>query len=158
MNSGALRGSLARNVLADMSIRFPWRHPLDHGFATRETGKARNVRVAVTGASGNVGTSLLESLGREPVIDSVLGLARRAPTIDLPKVQWASAAVTAADLAPLLDGADALVHLAWTIQPARRPDLLHAVNVVGTRRVLAAALGARVPRVVYASSVGAYSP
>ena len=116
------------------------------------------MRVVVTGASGNVGTSLLESLGREPVVDSVLGLARRAPTIDLPKVQWASADVTDADLAPLFARADALVHLAWTIQPARQPDLLHAVNVVGTRRVLAAALAARVPTVVCASSVGTYSP
>ena len=107
----------------------------DHGFATCETGKGRWVRVVVTGASGNVGTSLLESLGREPVVDSVLGLARRAPTIDLPKVQWASADVTDADLAPLFARADALVELLDGIRERAEyptPPLTRGVPVPGS--------------------------
>jgi len=36
------------------------------------------VRVVITGATGNVGTSLVEALGPEPEVDSVLGSARRA--------------------------------------------------------------------------------
>ncbi|MFL5976383.1 MAG: NAD-dependent epimerase/dehydratase family protein, partial [Solirubrobacterales bacterium] len=52
----------------------------------------------------------------------------------------------------------AVIHLAWLIQPSRDQALLRAVNVEGTRRVFAAAGRARVPALVYASSVGAYSP
>lgn len=37
------------------------------------------MRVVVTGASGNVGTSLLAHLSADPEIDSTLGLARRLP-------------------------------------------------------------------------------
>ena len=38
------------------------------------------MRVVVTGASGNVGTSLLRALEGEAAVTSVLGLARRGDT------------------------------------------------------------------------------
>jgi nucleoside-diphosphate-sugar epimerase len=62
------------------------------------------------------------------------------------------------DLVPLLLGADAVVHLAWRIQPMRDVQTLTAVNIVGSRRVFAATAAAGVPALVHASSVGAYSP
>jgi UDP-glucose 4-epimerase len=52
---------------------------------------------------------------------------------------------------------DALVHLAWVIQPSRDPAELRRINVEGSRRVFDAAGRAGVGTVVYASSVGAYS-
>ncbi len=55
-------------------------------------------------------------------------------------------------------GADAVVHLAWQIQPSHDRDRLRRTNVEGTRRVLEAADAAGVPHVVAASSVGAYRP
>ena len=55
-------------------------------------------------------------------------------------------------------GADAVVHLAWLIQPSRDESLTHAVNVDGSRRVFEATARAGVPALVYASSVGAYRP
>ena len=115
------------------------------------------MRIVVTGATGNVGTSLLERLSREDAVDSVLGLARRRPTLELPKVTWAEADVSSSDLEPHFRGADAVVHLAWLIQPSRQLDVLEATNVEGTARVLAAAGRAGVGALVYASSVGAYS-
>ena len=51
-----------------------------------------------------------------------------------------------------------VVHLAWLIQPSRDERTTHAVNVGGSARVFDAAARAGVPAVVYASSVGAYSP
>lgn len=116
------------------------------------------MRIVVTGATGNVGTSVLRVLGGEAAIDSVLGLARRLPALELAKVSWASADVASDDLVSHFRGADVVVHLAWVIQPSHRPDVLHAVNVVGTQRVLQAVAEAGVPAVVYASSIGAYSP
>jgi nucleoside-diphosphate-sugar epimerase len=116
------------------------------------------MRVVVTGASGNVGTSLLRALADEPAVTSVLGLARRKPETELAKTTWAAADVTADDLAGHLRGADVVVHLAWLIQPSHDPFAMWRTNVVGTERVLAAASQAGVGAVVCASSVGAYSP
>jgi nucleoside-diphosphate-sugar epimerase len=115
------------------------------------------VRVVVTGASGNVGTSLLRSLADEPAVDSVLGLCRRVPKADFPKVEWRSADVARSPLRPLFAGADAVVHLAWLIQPARDQRLVRSVNVDGSARVFHAAAAAGVGTLVYASSIGAYA-
>ena len=116
------------------------------------------MRVVVVGASGNAGTSLLSALADEPAVDSVLGVARRAPSLSLPKVEWTRADVTRDVLEPLFRGADAVVHLAWLIQPSRDGQTLRATNVDGSRRVFEAVAAAGVPTLVYASSVGAYSP
>src|ERR671911_109245 len=116
------------------------------------------MRVAVIGATGNVGTSLVQSLVDDPEVESIVGIARRMPELALPKVEWHLADVGHSELVPHLRGADAVVHLAWLIQPSRDEATPHAVNVDGSRRVFEAAARADVPRVVYASSVGAYSP
>jgi UDP-glucose 4-epimerase len=116
------------------------------------------VRVVVVGASGNVGTSLLRALGVEPAVDSVLGLARRIPGAEFPKTEWRQADIAQSPLRPHFDGADAVVHLAWQIQPGRDKQQLHEVNVDGSARVFRAAAAAGVGTLVYASSVGAYAP
>jgi UDP-glucose 4-epimerase len=116
------------------------------------------MRVVVVGASGNVGTSTLEALRADERVDSILGVARRLPDLELPKVEWAAADVRTADLVRIFDGADAVVHLAWLIQPSRDEQETESVNVTGSERVFGAVADAGVPRLVYASSVGAYSP
>lgn len=115
------------------------------------------MRVVVVGASGNVGTSLLRSLASEAAVDSILGLSRRVPGAEFAKTEWRAADVSSSDLRPLFEGADAVVHLAWLIQPGRDRALTHAVNVEGSARVFAAAAAAGVPVLLYASSVGAYA-
>jgi UDP-glucose 4-epimerase len=116
------------------------------------------MKVVVVGATGNVGTSLLEALVDEPRVDSVLGLARRRPRLELPKVEWAQADVARSDLLPHFRGADCVVHLAWLIQPSRDLNRVWLANVHGSARVFRAAAEAGVPSLVYASSVGTYSP
>ena len=116
------------------------------------------MRVVVTGASGNVGTSVLEALGAEPQVTEVVGLARRVPEVEMPKVQWVGADVVEDDLVPIFTGAGAVVHLAWAIQPSRDEALTERINVEGSRCVFEATAAAKVPALVHASSVGAYSP
>jgi nucleoside-diphosphate-sugar epimerase len=116
------------------------------------------MRVVVVGATGNVGTSVLQALSSEPAVDSVLGVARRLPDMSFPKTEWASADIRHDDLVPLFAGADAVVHLAWLIQPSRDLAELRSVNVDGTARVFRACGKAGVGALVYASSIGAYSP
>jgi UDP-glucose 4-epimerase len=116
------------------------------------------MRVVVVGATGNVGTSVLRSLADEPEVESVVGIARRKPARPFHKVEWRQADVSSDDLAPHFAGADAVVLLAWLIQPSRDLATLRATNVDGSARVFGAVAEAGVPSLVYASSVGAYSP
>lgn len=116
------------------------------------------MRVVVTGATGNVGTSLVGALGDDPEVDSIVGLARRRPRAELPKVTWAEADVGATDLVPHFAGADAVIHLAWLIQPSRDREALRTTNVEGSAKVFDSVARAGVPALIYASSVGAYAP
>jgi UDP-glucose 4-epimerase len=116
------------------------------------------MRVVVTGATGNVGTSVLAALGREPKVTEIVGLARRRPKVERPKVSWDEADVTEAALTPIFEGADAVIHLAWAIQPSHDEAAMERVNVLGSQRVFGAAVGAGVKVLVHASSVGVYSP
>ena len=125
----------------------------------------RGMTVAVTGASGNLGTALLRRLtapGAGPA--EIRGLARRQPPDVAPYagVRWHLAdlgEVRSEDALPeFLEGVDAVVHLAWALQPGRQPDDLRRVNVAGTRRVVRAAAAAGVGHFVHMSSIGAYAP
>ena len=88
----------------------------------------------------------------------MLGVARRLPARADGKTEWARADITTDELAPLVRGADAVVHLAWAIQPSRDLAELRRTNVDGSARVFRAVADAGVPALVHASSVGAYSP
>src|SRR3954462_8196742 len=116
------------------------------------------MRVVVTGASGNVGTSVLEALGAEPQVSEIVGIARRVPEVEMPKVEWVAADVVSDALEPIFAGADAGIPLAWATQPSRDESVTERINVEGSRRVFEATAAAGVPALVHASSVGAYSP
>ena len=88
----------------------------------------------------------------------VVGLARRVPSLSMPKTSWVQADVVRSDLTPVFEGADAVIHLAWLI-PARPRRGHHARHhVEGSSRVFHAVGSAGVGTLVYASSVGTYSP
>ncbi len=123
------------------------------------------MRVVVIGATGNVGLAVVRRLTAHPDVTDVVGIARRPPaepTGALALVRWVSCDVSRTDagdtLRRELTGADAAVHLAWLIQPGHDEPTMAATNVGGSRRVFDAVLEAKVPALVYASSVGAYSP
>ena len=127
-------------------------------------GHLDGLTVAVTGASGNVGTALLRRLTAPGSgVAEVRGLARRQPPDVVPYtgVRWhlTDLGETASEeaLTGFLDGVDAVVHLAWALQPGRRPDDLRRVNVEGTLRVARAAAAAGVRQFVHMSSIGAYA-
>ncbi|PZS06928.1 MAG: NAD-dependent epimerase [Solirubrobacterales bacterium] len=115
------------------------------------------MRVVITGATGNVGTSLLEVLAAEQQVEEIVAIARRRPQRPFPRTTFVEADIVTSDLSELMRGADAVVHLAWLIQPGRDESVTHAVNVAGSERVFRAAAYARVPALIHASSVGAYS-
>lgn len=128
------------------------------------------MRVVVVGASGNLGTAILRRFRADSTITSLVGVARRAPRQTAPPpydVEWVACDISARNddeetvlrtLVGAFAGADAVVHLAWAIQPSHDRRYQRAVNVEGTRRVVEAARRAGVPHVVAASSVGVYGP
>ncbi|WP_256789352.1 NAD-dependent epimerase/dehydratase family protein [Frankia sp. AvcI1] len=131
------------------------------------------MRVAIVGASGNIGYHLVRELATDPRVDEVVAIARRPPpgppsaepsSAGRPraKVRWLALDVARpgafGELEKAFRGCASVVHLAWLIQPERATVVTEATNVAGSERVFAAALATGVPALVYASSVGAYRP
>ena len=104
--------------------------------------------VVVTGATGNVGTSVVSALAADPNVTEIVGLARRAPDWDAPKTQFLAADITRTPLVDVFEGAAAVVHLAWLIQPSRDESVTRATNVDGSRKVFRAVAQTGVPRLV----------
>jgi UDP-glucose 4-epimerase len=115
------------------------------------------MRIVVTGATGNVGTSVLEALARDPQVEEIVGIARRRPGWENPKTRFVSADIETTDLRPFFADADAVIHLAWLIQPSRDLKELARVNVHGSRKVFEYAAEAGAKAIVHASSIGVYS-
>lgn len=119
-------------------------------------------RIAVTGASGNVGTALLRAVADADY--EVVGIARRQPSPQdvYRHVEWHQLDVADNDaeakLRNIFRDVDCVVHLAWGFQPTRNARYLYEVGLRGTSAVLGAAHGAGVPHLVHMSSLGAYAP
>ncbi len=114
--------------------------------------------IAVTGATGEIGRSLLRSLEAEPHVARVVAMGRRRfvpGEAGLSKTEYRRGDVldrVAVD--ELVAGADVVVHLAFLIMGGREET--ERVNLDGSRTVFEAAVAAGCPRLVYASSVAAY--
>src|SRR4051794_40867367 len=74
-------------------------------------GRREKMKVVITGATGNVGTSTVEALSQSSEIDEIVGLARREPAWRPPKTSWLEANVLSDDLVAAFAGADAVIHL-----------------------------------------------
>lgn len=103
------------------------------------------MRVVVTGATGNVGTCVVERLAADDTVTEIVGIARRHPDWSPPNTTWEQLDIVQDALEPAFDGADAVVHLAWVFQPTHDPLVTWENNVVGAWRVFDAVAGARVP-------------
>ncbi|MEB3071489.1 NAD-dependent epimerase/dehydratase family protein [[Mycobacterium] vasticus] len=113
------------------------------------------MHVLVTGASGDFGSCIIpEILDRG---HDVVGLSRRAHTLPSPRYRHISADIRDLDaVAAAMSDIDAVVHLAWTTHPMHDIEATRAIDIGGTRAVVAAMERAGVSRLVAASSVMAY--
>ena len=116
------------------------------------------MRIVVTGATGNVGTSVVAALAEDERVTEIVGVARRRPPWQPPRTTWVEADVVSSPLTELFRDAAAVIHLAWMIQPSRDEALIRRTNVDGSERVFAAAAEAGAGALVHASSIGVYSP
>ena len=112
--------------------------------------------VAITGASGLVGSRLLPLLDADPAIDRVVALDVREPDARRSKVEFHRVDIAGTELRPLLEGVDVVVHLAGVVDPIADEALMARVNVEGTRHVLSAAAAVGARRIVRVSSASVY--
>lgn len=114
------------------------------------------LNVAVTGASGLVAQRLLPMLADDAEVARLVGLDVREPPRRVRSLEFHRVDIASAELKPLLEGVDVLVHLAAVVDPVPDETLMARVNVEGTRRALDAAAAVGVRKVVRVSSATVY--
>jgi NADH dehydrogenase len=110
------------------------------------------MRVAVTGATGFVGSHVIPRLTKEHEVIAVSRDGRRLPAWGN-DVETRAADVTRDDVLSALDGADAVVHLV-AIPRESRGRTFDEINVRGTQRVVEAAERIGLKRFVHLSLLG----
>ncbi len=114
------------------------------------------VAIAVTGASGLVGQRLLPRLAEDERVTRLIGLDVRDPRRRVRNLNFHRVDIGGAELKPLLEAADVLVHLATVVDPIPDEALMARVNVEGTRRVLDAAAAVGVRKLIRVSTAAVY--
>jgi nucleoside-diphosphate-sugar epimerase len=124
--------------------------------ATRR-GRRNALTVAVTGASGTIGPSLLSRLSESDQVGRVVALGRHQ-TAELQGHEFRAVDVRdAAAVEQAVAGADVVVHMAFALYGLHLGEReLFATNVHGTVNVARAAVRAGARRFVYTSSAAVY--
>lgn len=130
--------------------------------ALATTALTMGLTVAVTGPTGEIGTSAVTALERDPAVERIIGMARRP--FEPSSRSWTKTIYRQGDILDreavdaLVADADVMVHLAFIIMGSRQESA--RVNLAGSRNVFeACAAGAdngHPRRLVYTSSVAAY--
>lgn len=126
--------------------------------STSPTRLVMSSRIAVTGASGYIGSLLLRRLEAEDSVDYLL-----ASDITSPVTQFGSKTkfvqhdvVTPFHSLFAENGIDTVVHNAYQLRPSHNRELTRRVNIDGTRNLLDACEVAGTKKIVYPSSTSIY--
>ncbi len=115
------------------------------------------MNVFVTGSSSCLAQAVLPVLCAEPGVARVTGVDLAPPRYAHAKFRAARIDIRDPGLATLLEGHDALVHLAFVVLRGRMSEAdMFAVNVTGSHKVFHAARQAGVKRLVHLSSAAVY--
>ncbi len=119
------------------------------------------MKIFVTGATGYVGSALIERLlQREATVTALCRSGANTRLLQRPRVNIAVGDLSNPDvIASAMKGCEQVYHVAAYARVwAKDPSLFHEVNVEGTRNVLDAAHQAGVRKVVFTSTAGVMGP
>ena len=117
------------------------------------------MRYLITGGSGYIGSRLVEQLGEREDTERIVIADVRPPRSYRPKAEFQELDVRDAARARELlerERPDALVHLAFIVNPMRDERAMYDIDVNGTSNVLEGASKAGVQQVLVTSSTTAY--
>jgi len=120
-------------------------------------GHAPNEKIiAVTGASGYLAGRLIRALCGNDAVGRVIGFDVRPPAYKHPKFVFDHIDIRNPAIENRLHRVDAVVHLAFIMDPIKDEALMRAVNVTGSQNVFRSAGNAGVKKIVYTSSAIVY--
>jgi UDP-glucose 4-epimerase len=116
------------------------------------------MKYVITGGSGYIGSRLVELLSARDDTERILITDLRAPAVPWPKTTYLEMDIRDPGMLPLLEAEepDALVHLAFVLNPMRDEHAMYDIDVNGTQNVLDAASRAGIEQLIVASSTSAY--
>ncbi|AOV17943.1 NAD-dependent dehydratase [Acidihalobacter aeolianus] len=120
------------------------------------------MRIAVTGSAGRLGRVLVPHLLDAGIAEEIVGLDLRPAEETDPRYRHRRVDVRDPAASELLEGVDALVHLAFVLMGGglgrrrHQRTTLHSINVEGSRHVFEAAVAAGVGHAVFVSSAAVY--
>lgn len=116
------------------------------------------MRYVITGGSGYLGSRLVEKLAEQDETERIVLTDIRPPRATHPKTEYRELDIRSPEMTSLLEAEkpDALVHLAFILNPIHDEALMYDIDVNGTQNALEAAERAGVSQVLVASSATAY--
>lgn len=120
------------------------------------------MKVVITGSAGRLAQVLIPQLAASPETEQIIGIDRRSRTYPTPVFRGVKSDVRSDELAGLMRGAEAAVHLAFVLMGGglgyrrHQRTRVRDINLGGTRNVARAAVRAGVRRLIFVSSVAAY--
>jgi len=115
-------------------------------------------KVFITGMGGYIASRLCTRLDHLDWCDSFHGMDVKKPLYKWDKGEFRKMDINSPDLAEWVKeiSPDVLIHLAFIVDPIPDEDLMHRINVDGTKNALDAALAGGVSQLMVASSGTAY--
>lgn len=116
------------------------------------------MKVAITGAAGYFGRKIIERLDKNDEIEKILGISRRRFNHKFKKMDYYRMDVRDTNLKNLFKkyGIDAVIHLAFVLNPIHNEDEMHDINVNGFKNVLNAAKHVNAKKFIVTSSTMVY--
>ncbi len=116
------------------------------------------MKVAITGASGRLGRTIINNLLNDENVKSIVALDLTTFDFNSSKVEFHECDVCDNDIGRFFSGCDAVIHLAFIVEVSggKNRDLIDKVNVEGSKNIFNAAVASGVKQVVYTSSIVVY--
>ena len=115
------------------------------------------MKIFITGSSSCLAAALLPRLCARADVERVTGIDLRPARFQHPRFRPSQADIRSPQLGRLLDGHDALVHLAFVVLRGRMPaQEMFDINVNGSHKLFHAARRAGVTRFIHLSSAAVY--